>query len=166
MYSPTLGWRDVDLAEPLQAATRLPVVVENSVKACMLAQVWAVTGDAPVDGPVAFVNVSDGVGVGIAVDGKLLRGAHNIAGEFGHVAAQHGRPALLVRPARLLGGVRLQARDHRALPGHGPVLVRLVRARRAEREGHRRAGAGRRGARDRDAARDRRTTWAAASPPS
>jgi N-acetylglucosamine repressor len=86
MYSPTLGWRDVDLVAPLKAATRLPVVVENSVKACILAQVWAVTGDAPVDGPVAFVNVSDGVGVGIAVDGKLVRGAHNIAGEFGHVA--------------------------------------------------------------------------------
>ncbi len=85
MFSPTLGWRDVDLVGPLKAATRLPVVVENSVKACILAQVWAVTGDAPVDGPVAFVNVSDGVGVGIAVDGKLVRGANNIAGEFGHV---------------------------------------------------------------------------------
>lgn len=85
MYSPTLGWRDVDLVGPLKAATGLPVVVENSVKACILAQVWAVTGDAPVDGPVAFVNVSDGVGVGLAVDGKLVRGAHNIAGEFGHV---------------------------------------------------------------------------------
>jgi predicted NBD/HSP70 family sugar kinase len=84
-FSPTLGWRDVDLLEPLKAATRLPVVVENSTKACVLGQVWAVRGDAPVDGPVAFVNVSDGVGVGIAVDGKLLRGVHNIAGEFGHV---------------------------------------------------------------------------------
>ncbi|HSB61954.1 MAG TPA: ROK family transcriptional regulator, partial [Vicinamibacteria bacterium] len=84
-YSPTLGWRDVNLLEPLKAATGLPVVVENSVKACVLAQVWAVRGDAPVDGPVAFLNVSDGVGVGIAIDGKLLRGAHNIAGEFGHV---------------------------------------------------------------------------------
>jgi predicted NBD/HSP70 family sugar kinase len=47
--------------------------------------VWAVRGDAPVEGPVAFVNVSDGVGVGVAVDGRLLRGAHNAAGEFGHV---------------------------------------------------------------------------------
>jgi predicted NBD/HSP70 family sugar kinase/biotin operon repressor len=84
-FSPTLGWRDVDLLEPLEAATKLPVVVENSCKACVLAQVWAVRGDAPVDGPVAFVNVSDGVGVGIAVDGKLLRGANNMAGEFGHV---------------------------------------------------------------------------------
>jgi predicted NBD/HSP70 family sugar kinase len=84
-YSPTLGWRAVDLVGPLQAATHLPVVVENSVKACILAQVWEVTGDVPVNGPVVFVNVSDGVGVGIAIDGKLLRGANNIAGEYGHV---------------------------------------------------------------------------------
>jgi predicted NBD/HSP70 family sugar kinase len=84
-FSPTLGWREVDLLEPLTAATRLPVVVENSTKACVLGQVWAVRGDASVDGPIAFVNVSDGVGVGIAVDGKLLRGVHNVAGEFGHV---------------------------------------------------------------------------------
>jgi predicted NBD/HSP70 family sugar kinase len=84
-FSPTLGWHDVNLLDPLKASTKLPVVVENSTKACVLGQVWAVRGDAPVDGPVAFVNVSDGVGVGIAVDGKLLRGVHNVAGEFGHV---------------------------------------------------------------------------------
>lgn len=85
-YAPTLGWRDVDIREPLEAAIKLPVVVENSVKACVLAQVWTLRGHAPVDGPVAFVNASDGVGVGIAIDGQLLRGAHNNAGEFGHVA--------------------------------------------------------------------------------
>jgi N-acetylglucosamine repressor len=84
-FSPTLGWRDVDLLEPLKAATKLPVMVENSTKACVLGQVWAVRGGAPVEGPVVFVNVSDGVGVGIAVDGKLLRGVHNLAGELGHV---------------------------------------------------------------------------------
>jgi len=85
-FSPTLGWRDVDLLEPLRVATKLPlVVIENSTKACVLGQVWAVRGDTPIDGPVAFVNVSDGVGVGIAVDGKLLRGAHNAAGELGHM---------------------------------------------------------------------------------
>jgi predicted NBD/HSP70 family sugar kinase len=91
--SPTLGWRDVDLVTPLCTATGLPVVVENSVKACILAQIWAVTGDPPADGPVVFVNISDGVGVGIAIDGKLLRGAHNIAGEFGHVPLDVRGPA-------------------------------------------------------------------------
>jgi N-acetylglucosamine repressor len=84
-YSPTLGWRDAHLREPLQEATGLPVVVENSTKACVLGQVWSLRGVPAVDGSVAFVNVSDGVGVGIAVDGKLLRGAHNVAGELGHV---------------------------------------------------------------------------------
>jgi predicted NBD/HSP70 family sugar kinase len=32
-----------------------------------------------------FVSVSDGVGVGIVVNGEVLRGRHNTAGEFGHV---------------------------------------------------------------------------------
>jgi N-acetylglucosamine repressor len=91
-FAPTLGWRDVDIREPLEAAIKLPVVVENSVKACVLAQVWAVGGHAPVDGPVAFVNASDGVGVGIAIDGQLLRGAFNNAGEFGHVALSMDGP--------------------------------------------------------------------------
>jgi N-acetylglucosamine repressor len=91
-FAPTLGWRDVDLVEPLQAATRLPVVVENAVKACALAQVWAVGGHASVDGPVVFVDASDGVGVGIAIDGQLLRGSHNNAGEFGHVALSMDGP--------------------------------------------------------------------------
>ena len=91
-FAPTLGWRDVDLVEPLQAAIQLPVILENSVKACVLAQVWAVRGHAPVDGLVAFVNASDGVGVGIALDGQLLRGAHNNAGEFGHVTISMDGP--------------------------------------------------------------------------
>jgi predicted NBD/HSP70 family sugar kinase len=91
-YFPTLGWRDVDLAAPLHAATKLPVVIENSVKACVLAQVWSLGADAPGDGPLAFAHVSDGVGVGIAVDGKLLRGVHSIAGEMGHVSLDMNGP--------------------------------------------------------------------------
>jgi N-acetylglucosamine repressor len=91
-YAPTLEWRDLDIMEPLRKATGLPVVVENDVKACVLAQVWAVRGHAPVEGPVAFVNAADGVGAGIAIDGQLLRGSHNNAGEFGHVALSMDGP--------------------------------------------------------------------------
>ena len=91
-YAPTLGWRDLDLRDPLQAATGLPVMVENDVKACVLAQVWAVRGHAPVDGTVAYVQASDGVGVGIVIDGQLLRGAHNNAGELGHATLSMDGP--------------------------------------------------------------------------
>jgi predicted NBD/HSP70 family sugar kinase len=84
IHAPTLGWRDVEIRESLAAATGLPVHVENSGKACALAQIWATRGDTAA-GDVVFVSVSDGIGVGIVVNGEILRGRHNIAGEFGHV---------------------------------------------------------------------------------
>jgi predicted NBD/HSP70 family sugar kinase len=91
LHAPTLGWRDVNLKNPLAAAVDLPVHVESSGRACALAQVWAMRGGTDT-GDLAFVSVSDGVGVGIVVNGEILRGRHNIAGEFGHVPLSIGGP--------------------------------------------------------------------------
>lgn len=86
LHAPTLGWRDVDLRDPLAAALGLPVQIENSGRACALAQWWALRGGAtPIHGDLVFVSVSDGVGVGVVMNDEVLRGRHNIAGEFGHV---------------------------------------------------------------------------------
>src|SRR5262249_53453956 len=85
IHAPTLGWRDVEIREALAAATGLPVHVENSGKACALAQMWAARGDAAAVGDLVFVSVSDGIGVGVVVNGEGLRGPRNLAGEFGHV---------------------------------------------------------------------------------
>ena len=85
LYAPTLGWRNVDLREPLAAATGLPVHIENSGRACALAQLWAMHGEVAAAGDLVFVNVSDGLGVGVVIHGEMLRGRNNIAGEFGHV---------------------------------------------------------------------------------
>ncbi|MGH9970824.1 MAG: ROK family protein [Pyrinomonadaceae bacterium] len=84
LHAPTLAWRDVNLKDPLSAAVGLPVHVENSGRACALAQVWATRGGTHT-GDLAFVSVSDGIGVGVVVNGEILRGRHSIAGEFGHV---------------------------------------------------------------------------------
>jgi predicted NBD/HSP70 family sugar kinase len=85
LHAPTLGWRNVDLREPLAAATGLPVQIENSGRACALAQLWTMHDEATTAGDLVFVSVSDGLGVGVIVHGELLRGRNNIAGEFGHV---------------------------------------------------------------------------------
>ncbi len=86
LHAPTLGWRNVDLREPLSAAIGLPVQVENSGRACALAQVWAHREEAgATPGDLVFISISDGVGVGVIIHGEVLRGRHNIAGEFGHV---------------------------------------------------------------------------------
>ena len=84
LHAPTLGWRDVDIRESLAAATGLHIQIENSGKACALSQLWAARGDTAIS-DLAFLTVSDGVGVGIIVGGEILHGRHNIAGEFGHV---------------------------------------------------------------------------------
>jgi N-acetylglucosamine repressor len=85
IHAPTLGWRNVDIKDSLAAATGLPVIFENSGKACALAQMWGARGDAAAIGDLVFVSVSDGIGVGIIVNGEMLSGQHNIAGEFGHL---------------------------------------------------------------------------------
>ena len=86
LHAPTLGWRDVHLRDDLAAATGLPVQIENSGRACALAQMWSLRADAvSIPSELVFVSVSDGVGVGVIMDGEVLRGRHNIAGEFGHV---------------------------------------------------------------------------------
>jgi len=84
LFAPRLGWRDFGLKDALSSATGLPVTIENSGRACALAQLLT-RRDAPGEGDIAFVNVSDGVGVGIIVRGELLRGRHNVAGEFAHL---------------------------------------------------------------------------------
>ena len=85
IHAPTLGWRNVDLRDALSAATGLPVQIENSGRACALAQLWAMHDEATTAGDLCFVTVSDGLGVGVIVRGEVLRGRNNIAGEFGHV---------------------------------------------------------------------------------
>ena len=85
LHAPTLAWRDVNLRDPLAAVLGIPVHIENSGKACALAQLWATRSDVVASGNSVFVSISDGVGVGVVVNGEVMRGRHNTAGEFGHV---------------------------------------------------------------------------------
>jgi len=59
------------------------VHIENSARACALAQLWLERGESRPQS-FAYVSVADGLGVGIVINGELLRGHSHIAGEFGH----------------------------------------------------------------------------------
>jgi predicted NBD/HSP70 family sugar kinase len=81
---PNLQWRDVPLGamlrERLQPA--YPVVLDNEANLAAMAE--AVPGDARrQDILVIFGEV--GLGGGIVAAGRLLRGQHGYAGEFGHM---------------------------------------------------------------------------------
>jgi len=84
-----------------------------------------VRGDAP-PGDFVFVSVSDGVGVGIALGGDVLRGRHNVAGEFGHLpldiagppcACGCGKPTSVVRWADRANGLS-KGQAMRFISGH------------------------------------------------
>ena len=87
LYAPRLGWRDVDLRDALAKHVGIPVFVESAPIACAFARLWSLTaGDSRAVNNFAYVSVSDGVGVGIVVNGEVLRGEAHTAGEFGHVS--------------------------------------------------------------------------------
>jgi N-acetylglucosamine repressor len=86
LRAPALGWLDVDLLVLLQNEFKnIPIYIENSGKACALSQIWSTRSDWQTHNDLVFVSISDGVGVGVIINGELMRGKHNTAGEFGHL---------------------------------------------------------------------------------
>lgn len=85
IFAPNLGWNDVDLQTPLEEATGLSVEMENAANACALAELWSGRYGEGISNLVT-VTVSDGIGVGMIVNGQLFRGSRGAAGEFGHVS--------------------------------------------------------------------------------
>jgi predicted NBD/HSP70 family sugar kinase len=83
VFAPNLNWTDFDIAEAVQKATGFDVEMENAANACVLAAVWF---DHIESRNLVVVTVSEGIGTGVLVNGRLARGFSGMAGEFGHVA--------------------------------------------------------------------------------
>ena len=92
--APQLGWRDADLRGLLAAGTGCAVQIENAPIACALAQMWLGQRGA-ANGDFVYVTVSDGVGAGIVVNGEVVRGRDQMAGEFGHIPLVPDGPTCL-----------------------------------------------------------------------
>ncbi|MGF1661114.1 MAG: ROK family glucokinase [Kineosporiaceae bacterium] len=84
-YAPNLAWRDRPLAPPLRARTGLDVVVENDANAAAWAEYRFGAGRGCQD--AVLVTLGTGVGGGIVVGGRLVRGGHGYAAELGHLRA-------------------------------------------------------------------------------
>ncbi|MGW0945684.1 ROK family protein [Streptomyces sp. NPDC002623] len=89
-YSPFLEWRDVPLAELASTVTGLPVTVDNDVRALTVAEQWFGAGVGLSD--FAVVTVGAGIGCGLVVHGRVVAGAHGVAGEIGHVTVDPNGP--------------------------------------------------------------------------
>jgi glucokinase len=90
LSTPNLVWRNVPLAAALGERFGLPVTVDNDATAAA----WAESrlGASRGHDDSLFVGVGTGIGGGIVAGGRLLRGAHGLAGEIGHMIVEPGGP--------------------------------------------------------------------------
>ncbi|MDP9276840.1 MAG: ROK family glucokinase [Actinomycetota bacterium] len=83
LFAPNLAWRDEPLRSAIEGRCGLPVVIENDANAAAWAE--ARFGAGRGEDHVVVLTVGTGIGGGIVLDGRLLRGRFGVAAEIGHI---------------------------------------------------------------------------------
>lgn len=84
------GWTNVPLAELMGERLGVPCFVDNDANCACLGERWVGAGKGAES--MCLMTLGTGVGGGIIVHGKLVRGADGTAGEIGHIkVARDGR---------------------------------------------------------------------------
>lgn len=85
------GWNNVPVKDWIQELLGVEhIVCENDVNSCAVGELKF--GMGKEYGSFGWMTVSTGVGGAVVCDGKLIRGAHGYAGEFGHVKVEYTDP--------------------------------------------------------------------------
>ena len=120
LFAPNLGWVDEPLGDHVEGLTGLPVVVENDALAAAWGEFRFGAGRGRAN--LVLVTVGTGIGGGVIVDGRPLRGAYGVGSEIGHLQMvpeglvcgcgllgcweQYASGTALVRTARQIAGRR------------------------------------------------------------
>ncbi|MGA8531843.1 MAG: ROK family protein [Acidobacteriaceae bacterium] len=87
VWAPNIrGWKRMPLGKLLRGKLRLPVVVESDRNAFVMGEAWK--GAARNCANVIFLAIGTGIGAGILMDGRLLRGHGELAGCVGWMAVR------------------------------------------------------------------------------
>ena len=82
------GWKDVDFITPLSQEFDVPVYIDDSARMMALCE-----SIVPKEGRfknLIFISLGTGIGTGIIMFGRLLRGSNGMAGELGHIIVKEG----------------------------------------------------------------------------
>lgn len=85
------GWNNVPVKDWIYRQLGVDrIVCENDVNSCAMGELKF--GRGKEYGSFGWMTVSTGVGGAVVCDGKLIRGAHGYAGEFGHIKVEYTDP--------------------------------------------------------------------------
>lgn len=90
-FAPNLGWENFNIGEEfLKHLPELNIIaIGNDAKSSALAELWFGAQGLTLSNFV-FLSIGDGIGSGIVVEGKLLKGEFQAAGEVGHMILIEG----------------------------------------------------------------------------
>ena len=77
------GWVNVPIAQMMQDEFNIPTRVDNDVRCAALGELKFGAGKGCQN--LVCITVGTGIGSGLIINGKLVRGASNAAGEIGHI---------------------------------------------------------------------------------
>ncbi len=80
------GWVNIPIADIVSNEFSIPVKVDNDVRCAALAELNFGAGRGAQN--LICITVGTGIGSGLIINGKLVRGASNAAGELGHIKLQ------------------------------------------------------------------------------
>ncbi len=83
-------WRNFALRDAVEAAYRLPVLLDNDANAAALAE--AVWGSGRGYSSVFYATIGTGIGTGIVFDGRIYHGRTGAAAEGGHMSIDYRGP--------------------------------------------------------------------------
>jgi len=85
VWAPNIkDWDNYPLLKQMQGATGVPVTIDSDRACYILGESWM--GNAKNCDHAIYLAVGTGIGAGILIDGKILRGARDIAGAIGWMA--------------------------------------------------------------------------------
>jgi glucokinase len=88
LFAANMSWRNEPLRERIEGLVGLPVVVENDANVAAWGE--ARFGAGGREDNVVMLTIGTGVGGGVIIDGRLLRGHFGIGAELGHYRVQPG----------------------------------------------------------------------------
>ena len=88
LFGAHLPWREAPVRRSLADRTGLPVVLDNDANCAAYAELH--TGAARGARSALLITIGTGIGGAIVLDGRVVRGAHGLAGEFGHMQVVPG----------------------------------------------------------------------------
>jgi glucokinase len=125
------GWRDIALADRVEAVLGMPTYLERDTNVAVMAE-WR-HGAARNADDVIYVTVSTGIGGGLILGGRPIYGLDGTAGEVGHVTVDLDGPLCgdgMPGHVEAIGSGTAIAREGASLleRGEAPGLARLVPA--------------------------------------